>query len=113
MVGVVFPVSMWLLLVKVLRQSEVDPLWLRLYPAFSAFPWYFLVFGPLYSNLAAFAVVPIAMFITITVVESCCLGHVGIRDGLIVLAMVHPLLLSSQMPSFLWWFSRRHFVSGQ
>lgn len=88
MVGVVFPVSMWLLLVKVFEGNRKLILCGSVCAlAFSAFPWYFLVFGPLYSNLAAFAVVPIAIFITITVVESCCLGHVGIRDGLIVLAM--------------------------
>lgn len=88
MVGLVFPLSMWLLLTKVFdgnRRLIVCGSVCTL--AFSAFPWYFLVFGPLYSNLAAFVVVPAGVFVTISFIESCCSGGIRVRDLLVVLVM--------------------------
>ena len=53
----------------------------------SGFPWYFLVFGPLYSNLAVFVVDPAGVFVTIFFIESCCSGSIRVRDLLVVLVM--------------------------
>lgn len=60
-IGVVFPVSMSLLMSKMFTERLIVLIGAVVTLAFSAFPWGFLTFGPLYSNLAAFALIPVAV----------------------------------------------------
>lgn len=59
--GVVFPVSTSLLMSRIFSERPIVLIGSLVTLAFSAFPWGFLTFGPLYSNLAAFALVPVAV----------------------------------------------------
>lgn len=59
--GVVFPTSVALLMSEIFSEKLIVLLGSLVSLAFSAFPWGFLTFGPLYSNLAAFAVTPLAV----------------------------------------------------
>lgn len=60
-IGIVLPVSMSLLMSKMFTERLIVLIGAVVTLAFSAFPWGFLTFGPLYSNLAAFALVPVAV----------------------------------------------------
>ena len=60
-IGVVLPVSMSLIMSKMFTERLIVLIGAVVTLAFSAFPWGFLTFGPLYSNLAAFALVPVAV----------------------------------------------------
>ncbi len=62
-IGVVFPSNVFLLMRLVFRDAPAVVL-LGAFTslAFSAFPWGFLVFGPLYPNMVAFSMVPSAAF---------------------------------------------------
>lgn len=65
---VVYPVSMAVLMMCLFRRSPKVVLWGALAcMVMEAFPWGFLVFGPLYPNLAAFAMVPatVALFVVL------------------------------------------------
>ncbi len=59
--GIVFPASMALLMLKTFSDRLIVLLGSFIALSFSAFPWGFLTFGPLYSNLAAYAVTPLAV----------------------------------------------------
>lgn len=59
--GLVFPLSLCLLLSSFFKERKVVGLGSLFALAFTAFPWGFLTFGPLYSNLAAYCVLPIAI----------------------------------------------------
>lgn len=69
-IGVVLPVSTSLLMFKMFTERLIVLIGAVVTLAFSAFPWGFLTFGPLYSNLAAFALVPVAVC-SIACVFSC------------------------------------------
>lgn len=59
--GLVFPLALCLLLVILFEERKIVALGSLLMLAFTAFPWGFLTFGPLYSNLAAYCVLPISV----------------------------------------------------
>lgn len=65
--GVVFPSSVSLLMSRVFCEKQIIIFGSLVTLAFTAFPWGFLTFGPLYSNLAAFCLIPISV---------CCIGSV-------------------------------------
>ena len=98
MVGVVFPVSMWVLLTRLFEgNSRMIVCGSVCVLASSAFPWYFLTFGPLYSNLAAFAVVPAAMFVTIELFGKCANRDRNLR--FIVAFLITGISLASLQPN--------------
>lgn len=68
--GVVFPASVSLLMSKIFKERPIVLLGSLFTLAFTAFPWGFLTFGPLYSNLAAFCVVPVSICCISCVFES-------------------------------------------
>ena len=59
--GLVFPLALCMLLVVFFEERKIVALGSLFVLAFTAFPWGFLTFGPLYSNLAAYCVLPIAI----------------------------------------------------
>lgn len=59
--AIVFPASVSLLMSKIFQEGNIARLGSLFALAFTAFPWGFLTFGPLYSNLAAFCIVPISV----------------------------------------------------
>ena len=66
--GIVFPVSMFLLIrffFQHIPKAVVLGAFCTL--AFSAYPWGFLTFGPLYSNLSSFAVLPAVVFCFVSI----------------------------------------------
>lgn len=66
----VFPGSIYLFLAYLLKGEQLPILLGSLVVlAFSAFPWAFLVAGPLYSNMAALAVLPALMFAFMRILE--------------------------------------------
>lgn len=69
--AIVFPVSMFVLFhclfagrTKLIAICSLTPL------MFAAFPWRYITFGPLYSNLLSFAITPLAMTLLIKLLES-------------------------------------------
>lgn len=95
--SVVFPTSMCAFISAVLKNNKrIIPLCGLFVCAFAAFPWGFLVAGPLYSNMAAFALVPAVMFCFVKAIEGAglssntlCLGILTIL-GIAVLGMTQP-----------------------
>lgn len=83
--GVVFPASMALLMLKVFSQRLIVFAGSLVTLSFSAFPWGFLTFGPLYSNLAAFAVVPLAVCAAASIFSAGILIAERFRWGVIFL----------------------------
>lgn len=68
--GLVFPSCLFLLLRTIFSDvPRVVPFGAFVSLAFTAFPWGFLVFGPLYPNMVAFAMVPAAAFCFIVLIE--------------------------------------------
>lgn len=68
--GFVYPVSICAYLSVVFKTNRRVLLCAALlFMAFSAFPWGFLVAGPLYSNFAAMALLPAAMALLLVVIE--------------------------------------------
>lgn len=69
-IGVVFPSSLFLLMRMVFRDAlRIVPFGAFVSLAFTAFPWGFFVFGPLYPNMVAFTMVPAAAFCFMVVIE--------------------------------------------
>lgn len=61
--AVVFPSGMFLLMRIMFPKKTGIVVWGALCTlAFSAFPWMFLLFGPLYPNMIAFCLLPLALF---------------------------------------------------
>lgn len=59
--AVVFPVSLSFCMGKLISETRIVLCGSLLTLGFTAFPWGFMTFGPLYSNLAAFCVLPLAI----------------------------------------------------
>ena len=69
--AVAFPSSMYLVLRYFFSGNEAISRWAILFPvAFTAFPWGFMLFGPLYPNLAGYSMLPMAMMFFILVFRS-------------------------------------------
>lgn len=65
--GIVFPASMFALLSELFTGNKLLLLASSIVMvSFGAFPWEYLVFGPLYPNLLSFAIVPIAALAFVT-----------------------------------------------
>lgn len=96
----VFPISICAFVSMIFKNNKaVIPFCGLFVLAFAAFPWGFLVAGPLYSNLAAFSLLPGVMFSFIKLVNSIKEGKLNIRliywlslvlVGIILLAMTQP-----------------------
>lgn len=81
--GFVYPVSICAYLSVVFKTNRRVLICAAfLFMAFSAFPWGFLVAGPLYSNFAAMALFPAAMALLLVVVEMFP-SHVAVVPGLV------------------------------
>ncbi len=65
--GVLFPASVSLLMSRIFCENQIIIIGSLVTLGFTAFPWGFLTFGPLYSNLAAFCLVPLSI---------CCISSV-------------------------------------
>lgn len=62
LLAVVFPSSMCLFMRTIFEGNKSLANWSALFPAaFAAFPYGFMLFGPLYPNLSGYALLPIAM----------------------------------------------------
>lgn len=70
-VAIVFPVSLCALMCRLFTQRPAAVLCgIPCALAFSAFPWRLLLFGPLYPNLAAYALVPIVIFLFMSILST-------------------------------------------
>lgn len=69
LVAVVFPAGMYLFLSRVVKDERIVRWGALCVPAFTAFPWGFLVFGPLYPNLLGYALLPVAMYLFVRALE--------------------------------------------
>lgn len=70
-VALVFPSAMFVFLRELFANNRAALLaGVVCTPAFVAFPWGFLVAGPLYANMAAFALLPAAMFLFMRLMKS-------------------------------------------
>ena len=86
-IAVVFPGSMFLLLKKVLsglRPAMILCMCTTL--MFTAFPWRFLAFGPLYSNLLSFAVLPLSMVLFLNILDARSSWRRRAQDGALLIA---------------------------
>ena len=91
----VFPMAMFAFCTVVFRGDEKKVLASSLFIlAFASFPWGFLAYGPLYSNFAALAVLPIMLAIFIRLVEAPKVGFISIvltfGLGLVALVALQP-----------------------
>lgn len=117
--AIVFPVSMFVLFhclfagrTKLIAICSLTPL------MFAAFPWRYITFGPLYSNLLSFAITPLAMTLLIKLLESVtqlkdriCLGAlflvsiVGIAiaqpNAVFTIGILIAPFLYAQIPAYL------------
>lgn len=86
-IAVVFPGSVFLLLKKVLsglRPAMILCMCTTL--MFTAFPWRFLAFGPLYSNLLSFAVLPLSMVLFLNILDARSSWRRRAQDGALLIA---------------------------
>ena len=69
--AIVFPVSMFALFETIFVGQKKIIVTAALAPLmFAAFPWRYITFGPLYSNLLSFAVTPLAMALLIKILDA-------------------------------------------
>jgi hypothetical protein len=69
--AVVFPLSMYALLSTLFSRNTTALTVGAVVPLmFAAYPWRFITFGPLYSNLLSFAVLPLAMVLLMRVLDA-------------------------------------------
>lgn len=88
LLSVVFPVSMCSFVSIVFRETpKVVPYCGLFVLAFAAFPWGFLVAGPLYSNLAAFAVLPAVMYCFISMLNGASRREAAARFVLLIIGV--------------------------
>lgn len=86
-IALVFPGSMFLLSKKVLsglRPAMVLCMCTAL--MFTAFPWRFLAFGPLYSNLLSFAILPLSMVLFLKILDARSSWRRRAQDGALLIA---------------------------
>lgn len=77
--AVVFPSGMYLLASKVFsHKQELIPYAAVAVSMFTAFPWYFVVFGPLYSNLLSFGALPVLIVLGLVMVDATTSLHTRI-----------------------------------
>lgn len=77
--AIVFPSGMYLLASKVFsHKQELIRYAAITVPMFTAFPWYFLVFGPLYSNLLSFGALPVLIVLGLVMVDATTSLHTRI-----------------------------------
>ncbi|MBC2890321.1 DUF6541 family protein [Gordonibacter massiliensis (ex Traore et al. 2017)] len=95
--AIVFPSAMFLLMRRLFRERPRAVLFGAFCTlAFSAFPWGFLFFGPLYSNLSSFAVLPAVVFCFVSIfservdARSRATSAVLFLVGVISLALTQP-----------------------
>jgi hypothetical protein len=85
-VGIVFPLSMYILARAVFGDKKVILFASAVTPLmFAAYPWRFLTFGPLYSNLLSYAVLPSVMTSMMFIIKAGTTGSNRIRYGLLFL----------------------------
>lgn len=85
-IGVVFPLSMYILARAVFGDKKVILLVSAVTPLmFAAYPWRFLTFGPLYSNLLSYAVLPGVMTSMMFAIKAGTMRSSRIRYGLLFL----------------------------
>lgn len=78
-IAVVFPSGMYLLASKVFsHKQELIACAAITVPMFTAFPWYFFVFGPLYSNLLSFGALPVLIALGLVMVDATTPLHTRI-----------------------------------
>ena len=78
--AVVYTGSMYALFAKLFAQRPALMLFASLTPLmFAAFPWRFLVFGPLYSNLLSFGALPLVMVLGLNMLEACCTAKLRVK----------------------------------
>jgi hypothetical protein len=70
-IAIVYPISIFVFMASIFREK----LGIRLVASvtsllFAAYPWRFLTFGPLYSNLLSFAVLPASMALLLKIIDS-------------------------------------------
>lgn len=85
--GVVIPASMFVLLRWIFRGH--NQLWIAGLPLtllFSAFPWRFTVFGPLWSNLLSFAMLPVLIAEAVFILDARTAWH--LRGKMIAIFVV-------------------------
>lgn len=97
LVGVIFPTGMFLLLSTIFHDGKSIVYFGSLcVMAFAAFPWGFLLFGPLYPNLAGYCFLPAAMTVFCDAISEKMLTRERVFRTLlfvlccISLAMLHP-----------------------
>lgn len=88
MLAFVFPVSMCAFASVVFKKNSKIVLYCGLFVlAFAAFPWGFLVAGPLYSNFAAFAILPAVMYCFIDMLSCTSIKQLLPRFALLLIAI--------------------------
>lgn len=94
LVGVVFPLSMCAFLSRIFSNNRrIVVFAAACVMAFAAFPWGFLAYGPLYSNIAAFSILPIAMFAFMMMIEPQSFRH-HVASGCLFLAAAFSVAVS-------------------
>lgn len=69
--GLVYPISMFALMSRISENNRNFIIaGAFTVPMFAAFPWRFLTFGPLYSNLLSFSIVPLVIILALNMVEA-------------------------------------------
>lgn len=80
----VFPSSMYFLAQQVFQSSRKIVIYGSLVVMmFTAFPWYFTVFGPLYSNLLSFGALPVLIALGLVMVQA----HTSLRTRIVSIVL--------------------------
>lgn len=95
--GIVFPLSSLALLISLFpHENRIGIFGAFVCLAFVGFPWYLLVFGPIYPNFAGFCILPSAMALFILIfdhfrsIRECGSALLLLVLGLFGLALCHP-----------------------
>ena len=93
--GFVYPASMFLLMrVMLAKHPGAVALGAFVAPAFTAFPWGFLIFGPLYANLASFSMMPAAAYLFISLFDRDASASSRVRIVAVFAAFVVAMALA-------------------
>ena len=98
MLAAVYTGSMYALCSRLFANRPALILFVSVTPLmFAAFPWRFLVFGPLYSNLLSFAALPLVMVLGLNMLEATCAAK--LRVATVILFVVSVVGIAITQPN--------------
>lgn len=126
MVSVIFPAAVMMLVTTIFSEMRTARFGSLCALAFAAFPWLLLYWGPLYSNVIGFVMVPIAASLFIVFIDSLLEGTFRLRVlcafvlSVLVLAVAQPsavflcvIILTPYATSRIWTSGKSLKIAGR